>query len=787
MRIKIIRYKNQKFEIESASKIIYSWVKTTLLLAMAMLLFSRVEAATQYTFYAKPSGSGNKCTKTSPCSLTGVVTKVRSVNGNMIGDIVVNLRGGTYKQTSTLAFTSIDSGTNGYNIVYQAYLNEIPVISGGKTISGWSQHDVSKNIWRASAGTNLLTRQLYVNGQRAMRARSGSFIPGTVNITSTGYITTDTSVQTWSNPADIEFVYTGNDGGNTAWTESRCGVQSISSATGAVAITMKEPCWTNATFKKCCGQTITYPSDIENAYVFLDSPGEWYLDRVSGIIYYIPRAGENMLSANVIAPTLETLVSATGAVGNPVHNIQFKGITFAYATWLQPNTGDGFIENQANQILVGNPTSWKLAPANVAFHTAHNIRLERNTFTHLGAQGLVFDMGSQNNVVIGNVFTDISGTGVRIGDVDNSSTTDIGNSVTNNYIHNVAVEYRGGVGLMGGYVANTSFAHNDIANLPYTGISLGWGWSTNLTSAQNNEIAFNHVCNTMQLLGDGGFVYTLSNQPGSAIHGNYMHNQPKNVAIYHDQGSSNFDDYDNVVAWVPAWLGIPSASQNLNVHNNFTNTNSPLADCNNAPFNCYVDPFLPWPSLAQTIVDNAGLEPVYQNIRGANIKCAAPINLALNKPATASSSWNNASLAANKGNDGDVNYIESNGWAPSPNINGLYTRDPNPWWQVDLGSAYRITSLELVTRQYCRYPADTVFGVPNTRMNFEARASNDPSFTNYVVLAAQGNTPVPCGATWSATVNDAGAYRYIRAAHPPSANYPGFPFFIAEFRVFGVP
>jgi D-alanyl-D-alanine carboxypeptidase len=128
---------------------------------------------------------------------------VRTINGNLKGDVIINLRGGTYEQTSTFTLTAINSGTNGFNIIYKAYNCETPVISGGIKIIGWTLHDVSKNIYQAKVDTSLNTRQLYVNGLRAIRARSKD---------ATGWLESGDGyncpkiVESWDNITNVEIV-----------------------------------------------------------------------------------------------------------------------------------------------------------------------------------------------------------------------------------------------------------------------------------------------------------------------------------------------------------------------------------------------------------------------------------------------------------------------------------------------------------------------------------------------------------------------------------------------------
>lgn len=215
----------------------------------------------QATLYASPDGNGTKCTVDEPCSLYGARDKVRTINADMTGDIVVYLSDGTYALPSTFELEENnairDSGTNGYDVIYTAVPGANPVISGGMLVTGWELHDPDKEIYRASVDRNIQTRQFYVNGVRAKRAAStkqfvdelmGTFSKTDQSVkTNTGYTVKGDVLQTWHNPDDIEFVYTGEYGhgwGVWKWSEPRCGVADIRSLTsGDTEVTMKTPCW----------------------------------------------------------------------------------------------------------------------------------------------------------------------------------------------------------------------------------------------------------------------------------------------------------------------------------------------------------------------------------------------------------------------------------------------------------------------------------------------------------------------------------------------------------------
>ena len=602
------------------------WCLSTLLLIS--VLGSAPAATSGLMIYVSPKGSdvsGNGSYAAPYQTLTHARDVIRTLPNRNV-NVNVYLRAGTYTLTSPIVFNGSDSGVGGHYVYYRAYPGSRPVISGGVAVRGWTLHDAGRNIWQANVGTGLVTRQLYVNGRRAQRAASATGLPDTVIQTATGYTTTDLTMLPWRNPSNVEFVYTGSGGGTTNWTEVRVGVQSITQTATGLNIVMKQPGWTNAVSGRCCGQTVKLPSSVENAYELLVNRGQWYLDHAAGILYYIPLAGEDMSKATVVAPVLESLIEGDGTAAAPIQNVEFYGLTFAYATWLDPSTGDGFVENQANQILVGSPVSWSMIPSNVVFHRAKGVIFDQCLFEHLGASGLAIDGGSQNNTVIGCGFYDISGTGLRIGNVDNPDAVgadqDTGNIVRSNYIDGVADEYHGGVGLMAGYVSKTTITHNEICNLPYTGISLGWGWGRN-SYAANNVVSNNRVHDYMKLLMDGGGIYTLSAQgpsasaPFTSIHDNYFYNQGHEYgALYPDEGSAYENIYNNVCASVPRWLHIWTPSiHDINVHDNYADTSVNTENGTRITLTNNYTAGSPWPTPATSIMGQANIEALYAGIK----------------------------------------------------------------------------------------------------------------------------------------------------------------------------
>ena len=253
----------------------------------------------------------------------------------------VLLDDGIYRLSEPLVLSQGDSG-----ISFAAVKAARPVLSGAVQVSGWTQVDAARNLWKAPAPTGLTnSRQMYVNGVRANRTRGR--VPVKLQMTATGYTASGPAMAQWKNVTDVEFVYTGGNSvwnepseGLGSWTEPRCPIAAIDGTT----ITMAQPCWNNSTKRvmlpsgertanlvgpQSVGKEPVY---VENAYELLGTPGEWYFDRPAGTLYYVPRAGEDLTTADVEVPILESLVTVAGTASEPAHDITFSGIEFSYAT-----------------------------------------------------------------------------------------------------------------------------------------------------------------------------------------------------------------------------------------------------------------------------------------------------------------------------------------------------------------------------------------------------------------------------------------------------------------------
>ncbi|MEW2118123.1 RICIN domain-containing protein [Streptomyces sp. NPDC005474] len=720
----------------------------------ATMLPAQTAHAATSNFYVDPVNGSDSNSGTSTAAafrtIQAAQAAVRGANANMSDDIVVNLRGGTYPLTAPITFGTSDSGTNGHTVVYQAYNGETPVITGGRAVTGWTS--AANGEYKASVGS-LNFRQLYVNGVRATRARfpdvgsdfqlQGSDKPNKL------LKVLSSQVSNWNNLSQVEMML------ETQWGESYLRLKSISSANGIANISIQDheagilfqrpfPVLSNGS-----------PLHFENAHEFLNEPGEFYVDTAAQTVYYKPRPGENMSTATVQAPTLPTLFDVKGtSLDSPAHDVRFSGLTFTGTTWTEA-TNNGYLNGQggnynisadnSNNQYVGRP------PAGVQASNADRVSFTGNTFTQMGATALDLHHGVHDSTVTGNVISDIAGNGIMIGKfsdptveyhtVYNPPTSPAGEdvrevvknvTVKNNLITRIGEDYLGTTAIDAGFVNSTTIDHNDISDTPWAGISLGWGWQSAANAEGNNSVSFNRIGNVMNRLCDSAGIYHLSNDPGTVINGNYIHDVIRMPAacgsavhgIYTDEGSNNMTLSNNVLSRTDGFINQNRNGSNVTLTNNTTSGDS--------------------------VIKASGLESAYQGL-------AARLNLAYNKPASSSSVYGSGTPAANA-----VDNNGSTGWSPTGS-------DTSAWWQVDLGQAYQLGQFSLTTRQD--------LDQSETRGNFEIRGSNDPSFATYTVLGRQTST-LPLAATLTGSVDIRQQFRYVRVAKTDGAY-----FYITDFSV----
>ncbi|WP_223199455.1 ricin-type beta-trefoil lectin domain protein [Solihabitans fulvus] len=585
--------------------------------ACTALLPASAGAATPVTIAVSPNGNDNNPgTQDQPVATPAKAQQLARAQsaGN---DVVVQLAGGTYRLSAPLTFASADSGQGGHTVTWQAAAGQTPILSGGSQVTGWTVQDSAQNIWVAPVPTGADSRQVFVDGALAPRA-SIPLSRNDVQVTTTGMNITNSALNYLAtlpqqNRIELE--------SQNSFTDRYSPVDHISGTT----IAMQQPGWNNNNWGY---DTLAKPFGggqlfLENSYSFLTSTGQWYLDSQAGRLYYKAPSGWVPGSHDVELPRLTSLLQLGGTYDNPVHNIAFRGLHFEHTTWLAPGTSIGYADQQSGTFLSaahpmpgdfltscqsgcqqfeGARNDWAQAPAAVQVSAATAIAFSDNTFTQLGqvALGIGNDanahasgvgLGASSITVDHNTFTEDSGAGIIVGGVrpdahhpSNAAMTDKDITISNNTVTRVALDYREMAGILSTYVTHAVITHNDVSNLTYDGIDVGWGWGANdqggsqdyrnrglynyqpvyttATTLRDTVVSYNRVHGTKKLMHDGGSIYNLSANPGSSIDHNYVYDNNHTVGLYLDEGSRYVTLSANVVQDSGVWAFTNAGSTN---------------------------------------------------------------------------------------------------------------------------------------------------------------------------------------------------------------------------------
>ncbi|MCC6239817.1 MAG: right-handed parallel beta-helix repeat-containing protein [Phycisphaerales bacterium] len=486
--------------------------------------------------------------------------------GRLSTAVKVWLRGGLYELNKPLVFTSADSGTSRLKterlqlpmtITYAAYQDEQPVISGGRRITGWKPARVNGcDAWVCTIppvrqGKWNFT-QLWVNGQRATRPCTDkkrlfqiTQLLGKVCWEGTVWQMYDTGqdtfqfkqgdLQDWHNVQDVDFVAL------HFWIESRIPFAAINVKTHTARLQHKSR------------MRLTNDSGSEGAFYYVDNvfellrePGQWYLDRPAGKLYYIPRAGETIETAEVVAPVLPRLAVFQGSEDAPIRHLNLQGLTFSHNQWVCG----------PEALTATRQAACHLGGA-VAFFQAEHCAMQQCTVEHVDGYAIEINQNSFDVDILSSRVTDLAGGGIKIWHAASGHDRQMADGCQDITVADCQISDGGhyhhqAVGVLVGKCSGTQVIHNDIHHFNYTGISIGWQWGYEKGDSYGNVIEYNHVHHIGHgVLSDLGGIYALGVQPGTRIRYNIVHDVTSRTyggsGIYTDEGSSNILIEGNLV------------------------------------------------------------------------------------------------------------------------------------------------------------------------------------------------------------------------------------------------
>ncbi|GAE84609.1 right-handed parallel beta-helix repeat-containing protein [Bacteroides reticulotermitis] len=556
------------------------------------------------------------------------------------GGITICLEGGTYALHESVFIRPEDSGTEASPTIIRSAEKNQAVLSGGVRIGGWKKQG---KLWVADVpgfnGRPLDFRQLWVNGVKADRARDVADFEKMSRIRSVDekneilYVPANAVRKLLDGKGNLKAAYA-EMVLHQMWCVANLRIRSIEVRGDSAAVRFHQP-ESRIQFEHPWPRPMVTTDGHNSAFYLtsarelLDVPGEWYHDIESRKLYYYPREGENMQATETkaIVPAVETLVRIEGTLDRPVAHVRFENITFAYTTWLRPSE-KGHVPLQAGMYLtdgyridpmmqrdyLNHPLDnqgWLGRPAAaVRIAAANRIDFERCRFERLGSTGLDYEEATHGGVVRGCLFRDIAGNGLLVGsfspaayethlpyDPTDRRVVCAHQQINNCYFTDVANEDWGCLAIAAGYVSDINIEHNEISEVPYTGISLGWGWTQTVNCMRNNRVHGNLIHHYAKHMYDVAGIYTLGSQPKSYVTENCVHSiykpgyvhDPKHwFYLYTDEGSSFITVRDN-------WTEGEQYLQNANGPGNVWENNGPK-----------VDP---------AIRERAGLEANYKDIR----------------------------------------------------------------------------------------------------------------------------------------------------------------------------
>lgn len=520
------------------------------LLLFALILLANAQSV---TIYVSSKGSDQNTGLSAGAPLATVQKAlsnwaVLKTSGKTIPEASILLEGGTYQLAEPIRITPENGGSANSKLIIRSADYQKAVFNGAKKITGWKK--AKNNIWKApvleSKEGKWLFNQLFVNGQQKTLARFpnegfytvAGFPDGGEEI---DYHSASKRFQykvgdlnpKWKNIKDVRVIV------YHFWTDTHLVIDTIDSKTNIVTFKHEADKRFTDDFSNEGARYI-----VENVFEGLDNPGEWFLDRHKGIVYYIPMPGENMETAEILAPVSKEFIRFEGdPLSKRVENVKIENISFEYSNFILP-------ENDANDLQAS-----VTIPASVTATGANNITMKGCSFKNMGNFAFDIQKGCSDIHVVGNKLEHIAAGAFKINggtEKDHPLERTKNITISDNEILHYGEKYPSAVGILLMNAEGCYIGHNHIFDGWYTGISIGWQWGYQRSVSRDNIIEFNHIHQIGQgLLSDMGGIYTLGVSPGTVIRNNLVRDVESNKyggwGIYNDEGSTHMLIENNIV------------------------------------------------------------------------------------------------------------------------------------------------------------------------------------------------------------------------------------------------
>jgi hypothetical protein len=535
------------------------------LLSMILLLSLFSPSSGQTKIFVALNGNDNNVgTLAKPLkTLEAAIAKLSTLSGK---DVVVEMRGGTYRFDKTLEIAS--GNVSLHQLTIHPYVNEKVVITGSKKVNlRWEPY--KDGIVKATLQGDEIPDRLFINGECLPMARFPNFdtTARVFNGTSPDAMS-DERVKAWKNPTG-GFIHALHQGEWGAFHYRITGKDANEKLTYEGGWQNNRPSPMHKQFRF-----------VENIFEELDTPGEWYYDQQSKVIFLYPPKGININKSEITLSSLTDLIHIKGSATHPVRNILIENISFT-------QTARSFMYVKEPLLR----SDWTIYRGGaILLDGTENITINRCVFHELGGNAVFVSNYNKNAIIRDNHFYDIGANGIAfVGNADAVRSPSFRYelfvpwsemdftpgpknnnypqycSASGNLIHHIGTVEKQIAAVEIDMSAHITVSHNSIYNLPRAGINIGDGcWGGHL-------IEFNDVFNTVLETGDHGAFNSwgrdrfwspkhsvveknVANKPGielfDVIDPNIIRNNrfqcDHGWDIDLDDGSSNYQIYNNI-------------------------------------------------------------------------------------------------------------------------------------------------------------------------------------------------------------------------------------------------
>lgn len=580
-------------------------------------------------FYVSPMGNDSNVGSKNAPFLT--VERAYKETFDVSSDIIINLLPGVYPISETLVFDTKNTSEK-RSITFKG---ENATIFGGEYVTGWEKHD--DKIYKAKLDVEDV-RSLYINTFPAKRART-KYTYFISDIIKNGEDTIGIKVGEKNFPKGFNKIKDMELINPWEWECHRYKIKDYKYLPESHEYAFEFELSYNPTVRRLGKESRSF--FLENDFSFLDEEGEFYFDKDEKVIYYYPYADEDMSQVEATVGKKEMFVHIVGDDSeHRAKNISFDGIKFAGgACNILSNSGYGSHQSDALTFsekvpyLYSDPVKAGFFTVNTSqfrLNNADNVTFRNCEFYNMGSAIIGMNDGVSNVLIEGNVFRDSSATGVRIGSPINhyreTEGIDICRFITvqNNVFARLPGELYNNCAISVYYESDIKILHNYIKDVPYTAISIGWGWEGAVAyDCKNYEIAYNHIETAMGVLRDGGGIYSLGEIKNCHVHDNVIEGVNRcgnGFSLYNDAGSAQISTYNNVVLHGVVSMFVQLTfykTNNLNIYNNFASNPKTIIPTDNETVKW--EPFIPvdennLTGQAAEIYENSGVEKEYKHL-----------------------------------------------------------------------------------------------------------------------------------------------------------------------------